>query len=428
MQKREQKLQKLWYVYDSSGHGLAYTANINYNNNANTTNHFTMNETVFNIHDLVLMMTALQCACFAALLLITNPPANKSNYFLAAFLLAHAFIPVHELVLWGADIKMIALNNYPRLFLWIGFGYYLDAALLYFYIKSLVYHDFTLRIRDSVHLIPLGLFALFLGLTFYSHSLEERILLIDDDIYAYSPSYLLIDFLCKAGRIGYCVASLLLIINYRNQLKATHSNIERVDIRWLVSLVIGFLIITVTEAALACAKLLHLFIGFHPHWFEVIGLTGYYVVFVLVLALVFSSIRYFSGFVSVKQKELQKKTSEEKLLNAGFAEKIDMLMREHKPYLHPDITLDMLADILKIPSRDLSLVFSRHFDSNFYEFINRYRIEEAKKMLADPEQKSKTITHIYLDVGFNSKSVFNTFFKKHVGKTPSEYRQQHLQP
>ncbi len=385
-----------------------------------------MNETIFNIHDLVLMMTAVQCACFAILLLVTNPPHNKSNYFLAAFLLAHAFIPIHELVLWGADFKMIALDNYPRLFLWIGFGYYVDAVLLYLYIKSLVYQDFTLRKRDALHLIPLGCFALFLGLTFYSHSLEERIMLIDDDIYMYSPSYLIVDFLCKAARIGYCVACLWLIAKYRDQLKTIHSNIERVDIRWLVSLVTGFLIIVVTEASLACAKVLHLFIGFHPHWFEVIGLTGYYVVFVLVLALVFTSMRYFSGFIAVNQKDQHKKPAEEKLLNTGFAERIDTAMREHKPHLQPDLTLDMLAETLDIPARDLSLVFNRHFDSNFYEFVNRYRIEEAQKMLADPKHKSKTITHIYLDAGFNSKSVFNTFFKKHVGKTPSEYRQEHL--
>ncbi len=157
-----------------------------------------------------------------------------------------------------------------------------------------------------------------------------------------------------------------------------------------------------------------------------IGLTGYYVVFVLVLVLVFTSMRYFSGFIAVKQKDDAKKPVEERLLNTGFAERIDSAMREHKPYLEPDLTLDMLAETLNIPARDLSLVFNRHFGSNFYEFINRYRIEEAQKMLADPKHKSKTITHIYLDAGFNSKSVFNTFFKKHVGKTPTEYRQEHL--
>lgn len=385
-----------------------------------------MNETIFNIHDLVLMMTAVQCACFALLLIFTNPPENKSNYLLAAFLLAHAFIPMHELILWGADFKMIALDHYPRLFLWIGFAYYLDAALLFFYIRSLVYQDFSLRPRHAIHLLPLAIFAIFLGLTFYNHSLEERIQLIDDDIYVYNPAYLILDFLCKAARIGYCVACLVLITNYKDQLKITHSHIERVDIRWLVMLVLGFLIITGFDAALACAKILHLFIGFHPHWFEVLGLTGYYVTFFLAMLLVFSSVRYFSNFVAISQKEQPKKPTDDKLLNVAFAEKIDAMMREHKPYLEPDITLDMLAEKLNVPSRDLSLIFNRHFDSNFYEFINRYRTEEAKRMLADPKHKSKTITHIYLDAGFNSKSVFNTFFKKHVGKTPSEYRQEHL--
>ena len=61
---------------------------------------------------------------------------------------------------------------------------------------------------------------------------------------------------------------------------------------------------------------------------------------------------------------------------------------------------------------------------NFYEFINHYRIEEAKAMLAESCQ-GKTITDIYTAAGFNSKSVFNTFFKKHVGMTPSEYRREH---
>lgn len=77
-----------------------------------------------------------------------------------------------------------------------------------------------------------------------------------------------------------------------------------------------------------------------------------------------------------------------------------------------------------IAAKDLSMIINRHFNLNFYEFVNGYRIEEAKKRLLDPANKSKTITDIYLEVGFNSKSVFNTFFKKLVGKTPSEYRQQ----
>uniref|UniRef100_UPI0030F3F69A helix-turn-helix domain-containing protein n=1 Tax=Paraglaciecola sp. TaxID=1920173 RepID=UPI0030F3F69A len=73
-----------------------------------------------------------------------------------------------------------------------------------------------------------------------------------------------------------------------------------------------------------------------------------------------------------------------------------------------------------------SMLINRHFGVNFYEFINRYRIEEAKKMLIDPKYKNTTITDVYLAVGFNSKSVFYTFFKKFEGITPSNYRQSTL--
>jgi AraC-like DNA-binding protein len=59
---------------------------------------------------------------------------------------------------------------------------------------------------------------------------------------------------------------------------------------------------------------------------------------------------------------------------------------------------------------------------NFYEFINNYRIKEAKEILKT--DKEQTISDVFLAVGFNSKSVFNTFFKKNTGMTPSEFRKQ----
>jgi AraC-like DNA-binding protein len=380
-----------------------------------------MRETIFNIHDLVLMMTSIQCVCFVLLLLATNPPNNRSNYWLAAFLITQAFIPMHELVLWGTDFRGLMLENYPRLFFWMGFAYFMDGALLYFYVKSLVYRDFSVHRKDALHLIPVLMYVGFLIATFYSYSLPERVALIEHDQYVYSAPYLTIDFLGKLGRIFYCVASILLILKYKDQLKATHSTIERVDIWWLKLLVAGFLIVTSITAALALAKIVHLWISFHPNLFQIMGLTSYYSVFFLVLILVFSSMRYFATFESI-QKE-QKQPTETKLVNIAFAEKVDAAMRSQKLYLSPDLTLDVLSETLHIPSKDLSLIFNRHFHSNFYEFINGYRITEAKQMLADPKHKDKTITQIYLEVGFNSKSVFNTFFKKIVGQTPSEFRQ-----
>ncbi len=71
-------------------------------------------------------------------------------------------------------------------------------------------------------------------------------------------------------------------------------------------------------------------------------------------------------------------------------------------------------------------MINRHFQKNFFEFINGYRIDEAKKLLANEKYEKVTIIEIMAQVGFNSKATFNTFFKKLVGVTPSQYRKEQL--
>jgi AraC-like DNA-binding protein len=395
-----------------------------------------MNQVVFNFHDVILLMTAMLCGFFALLLMATNPPKNTSNYFLAAFLIAHACIPLHELILWGAEFKLSVRAHFPQIYFVGAFAYYLDAVLLYFYVKSLVFRDFQLRPKDYLHLLPALLFGVFMVVAFYRYPAATRLEWINSETFAYSPGYIGMDLLIKCMRIGYCLAGFLLIFKYKDILKNTHSNIEKVDVLWLKILVVGFMLVTSMEGFLAFSKVIGLFTEYdflHPNpdgnLIEYIGLSGYYALFFLVCTLVFTSMRYFSNFEAVKQKDTKepaKKPAQEKLLNPECAEKIDSLMRSQETYLNPDLTLDMLAEQLAMPAKDLSMIINRHYQINFYEFVNGYRIEAAQRCLQNSAYKDKTITDIYLEVGFNSKSVFNTFFKKLVGKTPSEYRQQAL--
>ncbi|HUG09689.1 MAG TPA: helix-turn-helix domain-containing protein, partial [Opitutaceae bacterium] len=68
----------------------------------------------------------------------------------------------------------------------------------------------------------------------------------------------------------------------------------------------------------------------------------------------------------------------------------------------------------------VSQVINRDLNSNFYELVNRHRIAQAKQLLAD--EAGQTVLEIALAVGFNSKSTFNTAFRRHAGMTPSEFR------
>ena len=378
---------------------------------------------LFNFHDVILLMTAMQCLFCFLLLCLTIDRNKRSTLFLALFLFAHALIPINELVMWGAEFKMTARDLFPSLYFFPMVAYYIDDALLYLCFKALVFKDFSLTKIDLFHFIPLMAYITFIGLVFYSKPQDIRLEMINSESFVYSASYVYMEFLSKLIRVFYAVACFSLISRYSSRLQDTNSNMEKVHLSWLRALVIGFLLVMVSEAILVAAKIINIYTNFSFSLFVNIGLTGYYITFALVNLLVFTAVRYFGAFEQVNEIKITKKVRDERFFQPELALSVDDAIRGGQIYMDPDITLDKLAESLKILPRDLSSLINRHFGINFYEFINRYRIEEAKRMLTSEEYKATTITDIYLKVGFNSKSVFYTFFKKLEGMTPSQCRQ-----
>jgi len=102
--------------------------------------------------------------------------------------------------------------------------------------------------------------------------------------------------------------------------------------------------------------------------------------------------------------------------------KLKKYMIEEKPFLNPSLTIQDISAAIKIPVRDLSILINHKLEQHFYDFVNTYRIESAMKILKDGTKSKITILEILYEVGFNSKSSFNTAFKKHTGNTPTDYR------
>ena len=118
---------------------------------------------LFNFHDVILLMTAMQCLFCFLLLCLTIDRNKRSTLFLALFLFAHALIPINELVMWGAEFKMTARDLFPSLYFFPMVAYYIDGALLYLCFKALVFKDFSLRKIDLFHFIPLMAYITFIG-------------------------------------------------------------------------------------------------------------------------------------------------------------------------------------------------------------------------------------------------------------------------
>jgi len=105
------------------------------------------------------------------------------------------------------------------------------------------------------------------------------------------------------------------------------------------------------------------------------------------------------------------------MLEVSISKKI----RKEKLYLKNDFSLNELAKLLETNRRYVSQVINEKFGQNFSSFINEFRINEAMRLMSNPEYDKFTIDSISKKVGFNSISAFNGAFKRVTGVTPSVF-------
>ncbi len=135
----------------------------------------------------------------------------------------------------------------------------------------------------------------------------------------------------------------------------------------------------------------------------------------------------------LEQNQSKKKSNtpyeDSKLLNAA---EIDILkksilhqMEVEESFMNQDLTLRELAETVDSTEKKISYLLNQEMDTNFYEFINNYRVEKFKIEAVKPENKSLSMVGIAQNCGFPSKSSFYRAFKSHVGTSPSEYLKTH---
>lgn len=104
--------------------------------------------------------------------------------------------------------------------------------------------------------------------------------------------------------------------------------------------------------------------------------------------------------------------------------KLNQLMAEDQIFLNNDLSLPGLANRLELSIHNTSYLINKHTGGNFYNFINQLRVEEAKKMLLEGRMEELNMVGIAFASGFNSKTAFNTAFKKYTGYSPTAYVKQ----
>lgn len=377
-----------------------------------------MHTAIFNLNDIPLILVVFECLMLAILVLVINQGKTSSNVFLALFLVALGFDALDTLIYWSPHIKYVFLTDVVHVFFIFKFSVYLKAPMLYLYTRSLVYSDYTFSWREAIHLLPLAISPLYLMLLYHS--------LGDAQVYQATRDYnVLFSNVFFQGHLWarnvvyvfYGAMSYHLLLVYRERLQQNYSNIDRIEHSWLRLLIVGFIAIWVWNFAGYVLDLL-----LESIWLpDTMGIIGNYFNFVFINALVLHSLVNSSSFQGVQSRADAKKIADPEAIDQRHIAILSKAMEEDKIFLEPEITLEQLAERVALPQRQVSTIINRHFKKNFFEFVNHYRVEQAKILLTQPEQ-SISILDVMADAGFNSKSAFNRYFKKFVNMTPTEYR------
>ena len=103
-------------------------------------------------------------------------------------------------------------------------------------------------------------------------------------------------------------------------------------------------------------------------------------------------------------------------------DKLWSYMGKSQCFLDSELNINHLSTELKISSKVLSQVINEGYDCNFFDFVNKFRVETAKSIFENQIDENLTIMEVMYDSGFNSKSSFNTAFKKFTKLTPTQFK------
>lgn len=374
-----------------------------------------MKTILFNIHDFILLLTASISIFIAALCSFRHQMKPVTRNLLICFFTLNAIIALDTLLFWGEAVRYRVFDFFPYFSLIFSFAIFSVGPTLYWYTRSQITADYTWKPRELLHLLPAIAAPIYLYVVcFRFPPAVQRELLLELQIYTLpGPHYAWFITLKKILPVIYAVLSAALVFRRNSrQLQASDQQLT-----WIKLLVYGFLLVWLW------ALFTHVFGRQHPGSLsDLMGISGNYMTFFLITALAVYQQVHLTKKLELVEKIAEEIDDSEEEINPEHRDRVQLIMNTEKPFLNPRLTLERFAELVHLPPRQVSLIINRCFEQNFHEYINRYRVEEAKKMLADPEYSIQKIAQLS---GFNSKATFNRLFKNLVTVTPSEYREQY---
>lgn len=319
---------------------------------------------------------------------------------------------------------------------------FLYMPIMYIYAKFSVTQSKNLQWTEALHLLPFVIYFIYVSIFFYTESPEYKLAFLKKLFNSEIPLDIQISNLLKIGQaVIYIVLIFRIIRDHQKRIELNFSYTESINLQWLKT-------ITVCLSVIYALKFMGVIsIYFNPD--SVLAkatLISDLAIILFVYIIAFFGIKQPDIFANwgnnspadnridiVKEPVNSEPTEREAKskyqgsnLSTEESEKLltalQQYMNQEKPYLQNQITIKDVAETLQVNSKHLSQVINQQLGLNFFNYINKYRVNEFKKRISDPRYKHLSFLGIALDCGFNSKSSFNSVFKKVTGTTPTDYK------
>ena len=364
------------------------------------------------LHTIIYFVELFIFLLFSVFLFTHRKGNTLSNRIFAGFLIAKAFISIGVLCYFN---RYSVYPSYPWLYIVLPPFYFLVAPFLYLYTRSVLYRDFRVKPAHLLHAIPFVLDVILKATLFLQTPDARNLLMANGGLIP--PGFSAIHSLIIDIQVFvYLGSALYQLHRYRSVIKEIYSSTERIYLSWLKLVLIGFV---VTQSFYLYKHVSEILIG---SYIQSLTIWMHLAELVIVSVIFYQCLRWPEVFSEVNHKRKYEKSPLSESDKQKYLTKLKAYMASEKPYLNPAITLYDLARKIAVQPYYLSQILNTCLNQNFFDFINAYRIEESKKLLSDKSNGKKTILEILYETGFNSKSVFNTAFKKHTGMTPTQFR------
>ncbi|MEO8474121.1 MAG: helix-turn-helix domain-containing protein [Chryseolinea sp.] len=369
----------------------------------------------------LIIVYSLTAGGLLLLLLATLSTPRKvnlnANYWLSLFLFSFC-CAVFDRVLFDAE----AYVKYPLLEGLIEVTRFAMAPALYFSVLFFTTPHRKFKTKDAIHFVPFFLFLIYiLVLVFDLHGSTLFYWYVDLPDAIHRGVAISVFSSIKVQMITYWILSYVQLHRHTRNIPTFASTLEPISLSWMRYFLLGL--------AVAVFLSLNEVLAFVP---AIIPITHFgYLALVLYL-----------GYFSLRQQEIYPYQTQDivqihDILQTGnqgvrtqrfsgeelskAKERLLLVMETEKAHLDPHLGLPQLAVQTGLSTHDLSFVINEGFGENFFQFINRYRVVEAKRLLLSSKHKHLSILGIAFDSGFRSKSTFNTTFRRFTGLSPSEF-------